>query len=79
MQALERELESQEGTSNQDDGEEPNNGNLGPDGEWDDHIPDDELNKVNGKGRRRKSQEDDQTQEIKRMEDRRIFHHFFQE
>jgi hypothetical protein len=48
MQALERELERQEGTSNQDDGEEPNDGNLGPNGEWDDHIPDDDL-KLMGK------------------------------
>jgi hypothetical protein len=43
MQALERELESQEGTSNQDDGEEPDDGNLGPDGKWDDHIPEDDV------------------------------------
>jgi hypothetical protein len=48
MQALERELESQQGTSNQDDGEEPDDGNLGPNGEWDNHIPDDDL-KLTGK------------------------------
>jgi hypothetical protein len=41
-------LECQEGTSNQDDGEEPDDGNLGPDGEWDDHILDDDL-KLMGK------------------------------
>jgi hypothetical protein len=48
MLALERELEWEEGTSNQDDGEEPDDGDLEPDGKWDDHILDDDL-KLTGK------------------------------
>jgi hypothetical protein len=42
------ELECQDGTSNQDDDEEPDNGNLVPGCKWDDDIPDEDL-KLAGK------------------------------
>jgi hypothetical protein len=45
---LECKLECQDGTSSQDDGEEPNNGNLVPGGKWDDDIPNEDL-KLAGK------------------------------
>jgi hypothetical protein len=48
MLALEREFEEHEGTSNQDDGDEPDDGKLEPESEWDDHIPEEEL-KLTGK------------------------------
>jgi hypothetical protein len=48
MLALEREFEEQEGTSNQDDGDEPDNGKLEPESEWDNHIPEEDL-KLTGK------------------------------
>jgi hypothetical protein len=41
-------LERQDRTRNQDDGEEPNNGNMVPGGEWDGGIPNEEL-KLAGK------------------------------
>jgi hypothetical protein len=43
MLAIEREFEEQEGTSNQDDGDKPDDGELEPKSKWDDHIPEEDL------------------------------------